>query len=155
MSSARSTQLHEQLEEFLVRLFCAGESETMDSLVDADLSFSQARLIFLLAAGGEARPIHDIAGRLGLSMAAAGRNVDQLVKLELVTRRESITDRRVKLVELSTAGDTLARQHFDVKRQALQTFVDRLPAGLGEQLSDALTPILAGEFLQKPQENCP
>ena len=143
------------LEDFLVRLFNASESESMDTLVDMDLTFSQARTIFMLAQACEPIPIHEVASRLRLSFAAAGRNVDQLVKLDLVERRENPADRRVKLVSLSEAGEKIARQHFDAKRHELKRFVERLPPEHCQRLTDALAPILAGDFLRPTKlENC-
>src|SRR5680860_1621844 len=130
MSTSPSSELHQVLEEFLVRLFNASESEGMDTLVDMDLTFSQARTIFILAQAREPVAIHAVAERLRLSVAAAGRNIDQLVKLDLVERRENPADRRVKLVSLSGSGDKIARQHFDAKRNELKLFAERLTLSL-------------------------
>jgi DNA-binding MarR family transcriptional regulator len=148
--------LYGSLEEFVTRLMNLAESDSMDALVDLDLSFSQARTVFLLAKTAEPMPIHAIAEALGLSVAATGRNVDQLVQLEVVERRESPSDRRVKLISLTVAGKHLAARHTDAKRASLRSFVDALPADKCHQLHHALTDILAGDNLppRKDQENC-
>lgn len=155
MSTSSSSELHHVLEEFLVRLFNAGESEGLDALIDMDLTFSQARTILILAHASEPVPIHEVADGLRLSVAAAGRNVDQMVKLDLVVRRENPVDRRVKLVSLSEAGHKIVRQHLDAKRDELERFAQRLTPELCQRLTDALAPILAGDFLRPTKlENC-
>lgn len=153
--------LYESLEEFIVRLMSLAESDGIDALVEMDLSFSHVRALFCLAHTGDEIPIHMIADRLCLSMAAAGRNVDQLVKLNLVQRRESPEDRRVKLVSLTSAGQKIAGQHFDSKRASILAFTKKIPAEQRDALHKALRDILAGSVLypsprgrNAPEENC-
>ena len=142
--------------EFLMRLMSASESDGLEALVDSDLSLSQVRVLFLLTRTAEPMPIHAIAEALGLSVAAAGRNVDQLVGLGMVERRESASDRRVKLVSLAPTGERLTAQHLEAKRTSLRAFTDALSPEQSSQLHRALTDILAGGALRpRPdQENC-
>ena len=142
--------------EFVTRLLAVSESDGLDALNESDLSFSQARTLFLLTKTGEPMPIHAIAGALGLSVAAAGRNVDQLVGLDMVERRESTSDRRVKLVSLTPVGEKLAAQHIQAKRASLRAFTQALPPEQRDQLHRALTDVLAGGVLRPrtDQENC-
>lgn len=135
------------LEEFLRRLFALAEADAADLLLDLDVSFSQARMIFVLALVAEPIPISEIARRLGLSQAAAGRNVDQLVRLGLVQRHENRDDRRVKLVSLTRQGAQTADQHVEHKRQAIRALTRRLPVDDCERLTGALRPILSGTSL--------
>ncbi|PBC49049.1 MarR family transcriptional regulator [Rhodococcus sp. ACS1] len=141
--------LFELLNDFFTRLLSAGESESMDNLIELDLTFSQVRMLFALAQHGEPLPINEVAERLRLSVAAAGRNVDQLVKLGLVVRREDERDRRVKRVSLSEAGHKVANQHIDCKRDQLRRFAWRVPESERTRLIEALQPILAGESLRE------
>ena len=143
-----SSDLFGVLEDFFVRLLNLAESDGMDALVELDLTFSQARTLFCLAHNLDEMPIHSIAARLNLSVAAAGRNVDQLVKLDLVERRESTDDRRVKLISLSHGGQKIAAQHFESKRASIRTFTDALPADQREDLHRSISIILAGETLR-------
>jgi DNA-binding MarR family transcriptional regulator len=148
--------LYGALEEFVMRLMNLAESDGMDAMIELDLSFSQARTLFFLGKRGEPTPINAIAEALGLSMAATGRNVDQLVQLDAVERRESPTDRRVKLVSLTPVGEKLASQHIDAKRQSIKAFTADLPSEQRDALHHVLTDILAGGSLhpRKNQENC-
>jgi DNA-binding MarR family transcriptional regulator len=104
--------------------------------------------MFLLAHTDGPLAINAIASQLGLSVAATGRTIDQLVKLGIVERQENPDDRRVKLVSLSPTGFEVADQQIEQKRQAVRKFVDRLSATEAENLTQALRPILAGESLR-------
>lgn len=140
-------ELYARLEEFLRRTFALVEGDAVGRLLDLDVSFSQARTIFVLAHVAEPLPISEIARRLGMSQAAAGRNVDQLVHLGIAERQESPDDRRVKLVCLSPTGLEIADQHIEHKRQAIRALSRRLPVADCRRLSAALAPILAGDCL--------
>lgn len=142
-----SQELFACLESFLERLFALAEADAVDLLLDLDVSFSQARTMFVLAHIAEPIPITEIARRLGLSQAAAGRNVDQLVQLGIVQRHECSDDRRVRLVALSPKGFEVADQHVQRKRQAILAVTQRLPVEDCERLTAALRPILAGNYL--------
>jgi DNA-binding MarR family transcriptional regulator len=142
-----SQELFECLEDFLRRVFSLAEADSVGLLVDLDVSLSQARTMFVLAHVGQPVPISEIGRRVGLSQAAAGRTVDQLVRLGIVQREESPDDRRVKLVSLSPRGFDIADQHIEQKRKALKAVTARLPQEDCERLTAALRPILAGTYL--------
>lgn len=132
------------------------EVEGMEALVELDLSFSQVRLLFLLAMSSEPMSIHSIASGLALSDAAAGRNVEHLFKLDLVERRERSDDRRVKLVSLTVDGEEVVNAHIDAKRVSFRAFTSALPQDQRDNLYRALTDVLAGNTLapRKNQETC-
>ena len=144
----KADELYEALGEFIQRVFSLAESDAMTQMIELDVSFTQARTMFVLAHTGGSLPINEIASKLGLSVAATGRNIDQLVKLGIVERQENPDDRRVKLVSLSPQGFEIADQQIEQKRQAVRKFVDRLSATEAENLTQALRPILAGESLR-------
>jgi DNA-binding MarR family transcriptional regulator len=144
----KSDELYRLLQEFLQRLFSLGESGAMDQMIELDVSFTQARTMFLLAHTDGPLPINEVAAKLGLSVAATGRNIDQLVKLGIVERQENPDDRRVKLVSLSPTGFEIADQQIEQKRRAVKAFVARLGTTEAENLTRALRPILAGESLR-------
>src|SRR5690606_37449378 len=95
------------IEHFVLAVCDPGRWEGVDRLAELDLTLAQARVLFSVVRRSEPQPIHTIAGELGLSMTAAGRNVDRLVRLGLLTREESPTDRRVKLVGPADEGRQL------------------------------------------------
>jgi DNA-binding MarR family transcriptional regulator len=141
--------LYGVLEKFVMSLMNLAESDGMDAMIELDLSFSQARTLFFLAKKGQPTPIHAIAKALGLSDAATGRNVEQLLKLDVVERRESPEDRRVKLVSLTPVGEKLSLQHIDSKRESIKAFTADLPEDQRDNLHRALSTILAGDTLRR------
>ncbi|MCQ4121269.1 MarR family winged helix-turn-helix transcriptional regulator [Rhodococcus tibetensis] len=147
--------LFDVLNDFFSQVLSVGESESMDALIELDLTFSQVRMLFALSQHGEPLPINEVAERLRLSVAAAGRNVDQLVKLGLVVRQEDDRDRRVKRVSLSEAGNKVANQHIECKRDQLRQFAWRVPENERARLIEALRPILAGNCLRGPNQEIP
>ena len=135
-------ELLDVLEAFVGHLHCGAQSAGIDALRAADLTFSQMRTLLALAQNPDPVPIHEIATRLELSVAAAGRNVDQLVRTGLVDREEDDLDRRVKRISLSRSGqDLIATFKAGQRRTALG-----LLAVVDEQdtrrLIEALRPIV-------------
>ncbi|NEW45728.1 MarR family transcriptional regulator [Nocardia cyriacigeorgica] len=131
------------LERFLTGLFSASRSDSADKLVELDLSLSQARTLFVLGHDDRQQlPIHAIAERLSLSVTAAGRNVDRLVRLGLATRDESPEDRRVKLVGLSEHGREVIHDQMMCHREALDQLVERLPDDVRDDLHAAIIGVL-------------
>lgn len=155
MTTSTPDELYDLLEQFLMRLLGLGESEGMDALIEMDLSFSQARTLFVLAQRGDTVPINEVAQVLKLSLASTGRNVDQLVTAGLVERREDENDRRIRRVSLTEAGRTIVGKHLDAKRHGLRVFTGNVPAEDRDRLCASLRPILAGDCLNNPpQEIC-
>lgn len=146
--STSSVVLYDQLQDFLQRVMGVMHSRTGDVAADLDLTINQAKTVFLLACASEPMAISSIAEQVGISVAAQGRVIDRLVKLAVVERRESESDRRVKLVSLAPRGLQLADAHGEQKAQALREVVDQIPPDLCARLSAALEPILAGDHLR-------
>ena len=128
---------------FLDRLACAGKPHTLDTLATTELTFSQLRVLFAVAAAsGSSMPLNEVADHVHLSLASAGRAVDKLVHIALVDRREDPADRRVKRVSLTAEGQKLVDAQLSVKEDLISTFVENLPDDLRAGLVTALAPII-------------
>jgi DNA-binding MarR family transcriptional regulator len=114
----------------------------MSAFADIDLSFSQVRMLMVLAYVDRALPINQLAGHLYLTLASAGRNVDRLRYEGLVERDEDYRDRRVKLIHLTPAGRDLISQHFECHRLMLAEFTQRLPELDRVRIAAAVRPLL-------------
>lgn len=137
----------ELIEELLRRLCSGGQAASMSAFADVDLSFSQVRVLMVLAYVDTPLPIHQIAAHLGLSVASAGRNVDSLLHAGLVDRGDDDHDRRVKLVHLTAGGRDLVAEHFACHRRNLAEFTLRLSATDRRRIADALAPVLDGDAI--------
>lgn len=138
----------QQLDAFFRRLFASAESEALTALAEADLTFNQVRAAMLLACIDEAVPINELASQMGLSMTTVGRTLESMVELDLVERRESPRDRRVRLVSLTPEGRAVIERHFQARRDAILAFLQRLPDQHVRALAAALDPIVAGDYVR-------
>ncbi len=145
------------LEAFMQVLMSNAEDAGFESLMDSELTFSQARTIMVLGQSGEPLPIKDLAARIQLSVAAAGRNVEQLVRAGLVDRVEDGADRRIKRVSLSAKGREQIGQFVRAKRSRALTVLEGLSPDDRVRLLAAFTPILAtfGTATCFPEEIAP
>ena len=137
----------DQVMDFLSRLKKSGEAHILGVARGLDLSFSQMRALFVLSDSHEELAVHELAKRLGLSMATAGRAVQGLVRADMVTRREDDQDRRVKRVRLSEHGQSFVDGLIQAHRDAVRECLESLSGHERDQLSQALAPILAREDL--------
>ena len=110
-------------------------------VAELDSSFSQVKMLFLLEDGGE-HSVKEIAQHLGLSLPAASRAVDGLIGRGYVTRRESATDRRSRLVALSDDGRAVVDRVLRARLQTLEAFADELTPEERDGLYTALLPIV-------------
>jgi len=128
---------------FLSHLKKSGEAQILGVAAGLDLSLSQLRAMFVLADCQEELAVNELAERIGLSMATAGRAVQALSRADMVTRREDDQDRRVKRVRLSEHGRAFVAGCVQAHRAAVRECVESLSANERERLSQALAPILA------------
>lgn len=139
---ASELELVTALEAFVRRLSCTKADSDLRSMVELDLSISQFRCLILLGRHTEALPINELADRLDLTLATAGRNVDRLVAHGLVERREDPQDRRVRLVSLSGAGRAIMTEIDEARHNAVRAFARSLDAADRDRLAAALAPIV-------------
>jgi DNA-binding MarR family transcriptional regulator len=110
-------------------------------VAELDSSFSQVKMLFLLEDGGE-HSVKEIAHHLGLSLPAASRAVDGLIQRGYVSRRESATDRRSRLVALTDDGRAVVDRVLRARLHTLEAFADELTLQERDCLYTALLPIV-------------
>lgn len=144
-----SESLSAALGELLGGLMASVQSDRIDQLIELDLSLSQARILLIMGQRPEPWPIHRIAEEVGLSLASAGRNIDRLVALDLLSRTENPEDRRVKLIDVTKTGRQAIAQHFAPKVAAVEAFAEALPAPVAADLEVAIRDALDTGALQR------
>jgi DNA-binding MarR family transcriptional regulator len=112
---------------------------------ELELSFSQLKVLQLLAEEDEELSLKGLADRFGLSLPAMSRAVDDLVRRRLVTRTEDSEDRRMKRVRVTRAGRALVGKLMELRIAGLETFVETLTPAERTRLHKALAPIVARE----------
>jgi DNA-binding MarR family transcriptional regulator len=144
----------EEVVGVLSHLKKSGEAHILGVAAGLELSFSQLRAMFVLADCQEELAVHELAARLGSSMATAGRAVQALTRAGMVTRREDDQDRRVKRVRLAEQGRLLVAGFVQAHRDAVRECVGSLSDRERELLSQALAPILARGNQQISATSC-
>ena len=91
----------------LVARMRATTARSPDAWGDVDLTFTQLRALFVLAAAQHSVRVSDLAKSLHMSLASASALSDRLVRLGYVGRRSDPTDRRAVLLELAAKGSRL------------------------------------------------
>lgn len=101
------------------------------------LTIHQFYLLKLMS-NNELYQVGEIAELLGVSNAAASKNIDKLEGLGLVTRTPSEGDRRATLLSLNPKGKRLVRAYEDLKAERLSPVLDQFDPREIEELSQLL-----------------
>ncbi|MFG1946378.1 MarR family winged helix-turn-helix transcriptional regulator [Nonomuraea sp. NPDC048826] len=94
-------------------------------LFASNLTMRQLKVIMLVAANGSATG-QDLAHDLGVTLGTVTGLVDRLVAHGLVSRHEDPQDRRVRRVELTTAGRDLIEEITNAGLQEYRRMMDHL-----------------------------
>lgn len=138
MSETSGYGLAEVIDEFLTAIRKGIETSAFDVFTEMDLTLTQLRTVFVLAEMDAEVSINEIAERVHISVATAGRTVERLARWELVDRREDPQDRRSKLVSLTTEGKKLTDIQIEGVRRRIRSFSDSLPADVADRLRSAM-----------------
>lgn len=147
-STTSADQLADELMRFIGTVMKGDQGDLFEIVAELDLTMSQMRGMFILAANDPGIKLTELAPRMGLSVAAAGRAIDGLVRNGLVSRTEDEADRRVKRLALTDAGLAALARIGDARREGLRRF----SATLGDDQRAALSQALATVFAQWDQE---
>jgi DNA-binding MarR family transcriptional regulator len=143
-SKAVSTeQLAAELARFIGEVMKGDQSELFALIAELDLTMPQMRGLFMLDMSDRGLALTELAPRMGLSVAAAGRAVDGLVRLGLVSRSEDPDDRRIKRLALTADGRATLARIAAARLVGLRRFAERLGDAEREILAGALAAVFA------------
>ncbi len=103
-----------------------------------DLTFSQLRMLWILDNSGSDLAVNELAETVSLSLPAAGRAVDGMVRLGLLTRREDEADRRIKRIGLAEPGREALEKIGRARGRSADRFVEALTDAERATLAEAL-----------------
>lgn len=101
------------------------------------LTLSQFHLLKLMSINGQ-HQVSEVAEFLGVSPAAASKNIDKLEGLGLVVRTPSEGDRRATLLSVSPKGRRLVSAYEELKAERLHPVLDNFKPKEIEELSRLL-----------------
>ncbi|HEV7465553.1 MAG TPA: MarR family transcriptional regulator [Candidatus Dormibacteraeota bacterium] len=114
-------------------------------LAPLGLTWSQARVMRLIAEPGSSMRMADIAARLGVVPRSATSMVDVLEAGGLVTRHHDPQDRRSVLVSLSPEGRRLLEGLDAARRATAEAMLGRLGAADRDELVRLLEAVVEGD----------
>ncbi len=101
--------LNDNLHWLLIRVSLQAKHKLMEIAEKHDLTVMQIFTLFILEPGA-VMPMHSISGLLSCDPSNVTAIVDRLVASGYIERNESASDRRVKAISLTPAGETLRRE---------------------------------------------
>ena len=108
-----------------MELFTAMQFNAVSHWLMLELTFAQARGLFILAARKELT-VSQLAKLLGVGNPTASILVQQLVERDLVTRKEHTTDRRQTIISLSAKGAEIGAGRRGQREKQWQRWLSHL-----------------------------
>jgi DNA-binding MarR family transcriptional regulator len=137
-----SDRLADDLMRFFVQVMHGDQDEFLRVIAELDLTIPQMRGMFVISAA-DGLTLTDLAPRMGLSVAAAGRSIDGLVRGGLVARSEDPHDRRVKRLGVTAAGRAALVRIAGARREGMRRYAETLGEAERAALSDAFALVFA------------
>jgi DNA-binding MarR family transcriptional regulator len=123
-------------------LFMTMQFNSVSHWLMLELTFAQARALFMLAARKELT-VSQLAKLLDIGKPTASILVQQLVERELVTRTEQATDRRHTIIRLSPKGEEIGAGRRKQREKQWQRWLAHLSDDELSALARGLTAIVA------------
>ncbi len=117
-------------------------SDLFEAVGALDLSLSQIKLLHHLEDQPRELTLKEAAEVVHVSMPAASRMVDDLVRRGFAQRREDEEDRRMKRVCLTDGGRTAIRRLNAARLSGLEQFTHTLTSTERRSLANALSKLL-------------
>ncbi|MEO5833195.1 MAG: MarR family transcriptional regulator [Nakamurella sp.] len=105
--------------------------------VEATVTMSQLRILVMVATRKQVN-LGSVAVELGVHLSNASRACDRLVEAGLLQRRDSTTDRRNLVLELSPQGEELVEVVMENRRESVETILSRMSSQDRVELAPAL-----------------
>lgn len=117
-------------------------SDLFEAVGTLELSLSQIKLLHHLEDGSSELTLKEAAESVHVSLPAASRMVDDLVRRGYVVRNEDAEDRRMKRVRLTDDGRAVIRRLNAARLSGFESFAQTLTETEHEQLAQALATLL-------------
>jgi DNA-binding MarR family transcriptional regulator len=102
------------------------QGDLFERVAELDVTMPQMRAMFVLTGSERGLALTELAPSMGLSLPAAGRSVDGLVRKGLVSRTEDPDDRRIKRLAVTADGQAAMASIADARREGFRRFAETL-----------------------------
>jgi len=109
---------------------------------ELDLTLTQLKALHILDLGTDEASVKELGEALGLSLPAASRTVDGLLRRGYLERREDDHDRRIKRLSLTDEGRRAVERLNRARLAGLEGFASTLSESERSRLSGAIASLL-------------
>jgi DNA-binding MarR family transcriptional regulator len=141
-SAAAASDLAADLYALVIYLHKHCNSDLFEAVGTLELSLTQIKLLHHLDDASSELTLKEAAESVHVSLPAASRVVDDLVRRGFVVRNEDAEDRRMKRVRLTDAGGAVIRRLNAARLNGFESFAQTLNYTEHEQLAQALATLL-------------
>lgn len=134
---------HVVLEVFAAVQRSSGAEQVIAVIDELDLTVTQFKLLLELEVRERPCSIKEAGGCVGLSLPAASRATDTLVRRGLLERHEDEQDRRIKRLRLSPAGREAAGRIREARLAGIEEIAARLTPAERTRIAEAVRPLIA------------
>jgi DNA-binding MarR family transcriptional regulator len=120
-------------------------SDLFEAVADLELSLTQIKLLHHFEDATRPLSLKEAAELVPVSLPAASRTVDDLVRRGFVERHEDTEDRRIKRMRVTEAGRSVTRRLNAARLIGLEQFTQTLTDAERDSLSEALSKLLQRE----------
>jgi DNA-binding MarR family transcriptional regulator len=140
--AATAGDLAADLYALVVYLHKNCNSDLFEAVGTLELSLTQIKLLHHLDDASSELTLKEAAESVHVSLPAASRMVDDLVRRAFVLRNEDAEDRRMKRVRLTDAGRAVIRRLNAARLIGFESFAQTLSPTEHEQLAQALATLI-------------
>jgi len=145
VTTPEKTDLAGDLYALVVFLHKNCNSDLFAAVGALELTLTQIKLLHHLEGADRELTLKEAAELVLVSLPAASRTVDDLVRRGFVERHEDVADRRMKRVSLTEAGRSIIRRLNGARLSGLQQFTETLTDAERQMLAQALLKLLERE----------
>jgi DNA-binding MarR family transcriptional regulator len=145
VTTPEKTDLAGDLYALVVFLHKNCNSDLFAAVGALELTLTQIKLLHHLEGADRELTLKEAAELVLVSLPAASRTVDDLVRRGFVERHEDVADRRMKRVSLTEAGGSIIRRLNGARLSGLQQFTETLTDAERQMLAQALLKLLERE----------
>lgn len=142
VSTPEQTDLGGDLYALVVYLHKACTSDLFEAVGALELTMTQIKLLHHLEDADRELTLKEAAELVLVSLPAASRTVDDLVRRGFVERHEDVEDRRMKRVRPTEAGRAVIRRLNAARLSRLEQFTETLTDAERRKLAAALSTLL-------------
>ena len=141
-AAAPPSALAADLYAFIVFVHKHCNSDLFEAVGALELTLTQIKLLHHLEDQERELTLKEAADLVLISLPAASRTVEDLVRRGFVERREDLDDRRMKRVTLTDSGRSVIRRLNDARLSGMEQFTQTLNEAERPALANALKMLL-------------